>query len=460
MSVDAFLKKHPDIKFIDLLIADSSGLFRSKRIPRSQLAKVCRDGIDFASSLFSLDASGDSVDTVLGLSGGDPDSHCLPLPDTLCPVPWDPSRAQLLLTMVEADGSPHFADPRQILGRILDEFTAATGLVPDCGFELEFMLVERGDDGLLRPPGGDGQAYDRGSRLQRLYSADDLERRHALLDEIVAGAPTFGLDIEGMIAESGPSQYELNLVHRADVIRAADEAVLLKHLIRGCARAQGLTATFMARPISDLPGSGMHLHLSLLDGRSAGSARAGSGANVFAAPPGQAPEQGSDTLQHAVAGLLATMAEAQLLAMPTVNSYRRLEPDIFVPLGPSWAYNNRSAALRIPVSLGPATRIEYRLAGADANPYLLLAALLAGVRHGIDGGLRPPAQSSGNAGAGIGPPFATSLDGALKAFVGGQVVAPALGADYAEIYRCCRQHELDYFRFEVSPREVDFYLDI
>ncbi len=451
MSVDAFLKKHPEIDFIDLLIADSSGLFRSKRIPRAQLAKVYGDGVDFASSLFSLDASGYSVDSALGLSGGDPDGHCMPVPDTLCPVPWDRSRAQLLMTMFDIDGSPHFADPRQLLGRILDEFKAATGLVPDCGFELEFTLVERDDRGLLRPAGDDGQAYDRGSRLQRVYSADDLERRDALLDGIVAEAPAFGLSIEGMIAESGPSQYEINLLHQADSRRAADEALLLKHLIRGLARAHGLTATFMARPIRDLPGSGMHLHLSALDG---------SGANAFAALPGQPPEQGSETLRQAVAGLLETMAEAQLIAMSTLNSYRRLETDIFVPLAPTWAYNNRSAAIRIPASLGPATRLEYRLAGADANPCLLLAATLAGMRHGLDNRLQPPAQITGNAAAVEGPQFGTSLDQALRAFTGGRVIAPALGADYVEVYRRCRQHELDYFRFEVSPREIDFYLDI
>ena len=451
MSADSFLKKHPQIEFIDLLIADSSGLFRSKRIPRAQLAKVYRDGVDFASSLFSLDASGSSVDSMLGLSGGDPDGHCLPVPDTLSLVPWDRSRAQLLLTMFSVDGSPHFADPRQILSRILDEFTAATGLVPDCGFELEFTLVERDDSGSLRPAGGDGQAYGRGSRLLRVYSADDLERRDALLDEIVAEAPTFGLDIEGMIAEAGPSQYEINLSHQADSHRAADEAVLLKHLIRGLARARGLTATFMARPIRDLPGSGMHLHLSALDG---------SGANAFAAPQGEPPEQGSEIMRCAVAGLLATLGEAQLLAMPTLNSYRRLETDIFVPLHSTWAYNNRSAALRIPASLGPATRIECRLAGADANPYLLLAGTLAGIRHGIDNRLRPPPQISGNAGAAGGPQFATSLDEALRVFAGGQIIAPALGADYADVYCRCRQHELDYFRFDVRPREVDFYLDI
>ena len=451
MSADAFCKKHPEVEFIDLLIADNSGLFRSKRIPRSQLAKVYRDGIDFASSLFSLDASGASVDSALGLSGGDPDGHCLPIAGTLSPVPWDRSRAQLLMTMFEADGSPHFADPRQLLSRILAEFTAATGLVPDCGFELEFMLVERSDSGLLRPAGSDGQAYDRGSRLLRVYSADDLERRDALLDEIVAEAPVFGLKIEGMVAESGPSQYEINLVHQADALRAADEAVLLKHLIRGLARARGQTATFMARPIRDLPGSGMHLHLSALDA---------SGTNAFAAPPNQVPGQGSETMRHAVAGLLATLDEAQLLAMPTVNSYRRLKSDICVPLSPTWAYNNRSAALRIPASLGPATRIEFRLAGADANPYLLLAAALIGMRHGLDNKLQPPAQITGNAAAAAGSRLATSLDEALKMFAQGRILAPALGADYAEVYRRCRQHDLDCFRFEIMPREVDFYLDI
>ena len=162
----------------------------------------------------------------------------------------------------------------------------------------------------------------------------------------------------------------MNLHHSADVLSACDEAIRFKRLVRGVATRHGMEATFMPKPYAEMAGSGAHLHVSLLDE---------AGRNVFAS----AEAAGNETLHHAIGGLAAVMADSMLIFAPTINSYRRYRSEAYVPLNPTWALNNRGVALRIPVSTPENRRVEHRVAGADANPYLLTAAILAGMHHGI-----------------------------------------------------------------------------
>ena len=205
----------------------------------------------------------------------------------------------------------------------------------------------------------------------------------AFLRDLWANADAAGVPLEGAISEYAPGQIELTLKHRADALRAADEAVMYKRLAKGVARCHGFEATFMAKPFADHAGSGMHLHVSVEDGV---------GHNLFASDD----PAGSPELRHAVAGMMTTLGDAFAIFAPNANSYRRFRANSYAPVAPTWGVDNRTVSFRVPAG-APATRhVEHRVAGADANPYLALAALLAGVHHGLTHRIDPGAPVIGN----------------------------------------------------------------
>ena len=203
----------------------------------------------------------------------------------------------------------------------------------------------------------------------------------------------------------------------------------------------------MAKPYREDAGSGLHVHLSLVDEK---------GDNVF----DDGTEVGTPVLRHAVGGLLETMPEAMALFAPNVNSYRRFVPNLYVPTRRSWGYNNRSVAVRIPAGAGSSLRLEHRVAGADANPYLVLATVLAGVHHGIQHRLDPGEASVGNACGDRDPDLSFSWQVALDALAAGQILPEYLGTDYLDLYRQTKQFEHDNYHDQFSPLEFDWYLNL
>jgi glutamine synthetase len=187
-----------------------------------------------------------------------------------------------------------------------------------------------------------------------------------------------------IMSEGSPGQCEINLHHVADAEKACDHALLLRRLVRAIALNHGMAATFMAKPFTQLDGNGMHVHFSLLDA---------GGHNVFAGkPPVEQPDGYAPALRHAIGGLLTAMPETRALLAPNANSYRRLGPSSFVSAARTWGNNHRQVAIRIPPSDDANVRLEYRPAGADCNPYLVLAAILAAAHHGITQRIEPPAM--------------------------------------------------------------------
>jgi glutamine synthetase len=300
-------------------------------------------------------------------------------------MPWtDPPRAQVLLTLHELDGTSFPVDPRHVLARQIERL-AARGLRAAGALELEFFLLdaERDANGRLRPAAA---ALDRRrSDKTQVYTLDELDGMQPLFAEIYACAKAQGLPLETLISEYAPGQYELTLHYRDDIARAADDMVMLKRMVRGFARKRGMVACFMAKPFADVAGSGMHLHVSVVDRHER---------NVFAE---QAPQLWPEALLHALGGMRMTMAESMLVFAPHANSWRRFHSQSYAPMEPNWGYNNRSVALRIPAGPATARRIEHRAAGVDANPYLVAAAVLAAVQHGWDHRIDPGPASSGNA---------------------------------------------------------------
>ena len=243
--------------------------------------------------------------------------------------------------------------------------------------------------------------------------------------------------------ENGPGQYEVNLNHVPDPLQAADHAFLLKRIVKGVARQHGLDATFMAKPYGNLAGSGMHVHMSLLDEHSR---------NIMAEPNG-AP---TARLHHVTGGMLATLPECMLLLAPHANSYRRLTPGGHAPTNVTWGLDNRSAAIRV-ITAGQATRVEHRVAGADCNPYLAVAGVLAGALHGLTHEIDPGPPIDGEQREGY-PILPVNWDDAIDAFDASAVMGEHLGLDYQDLFSACKRQEQAEFRRRVTDVEYDAYL--
>jgi len=445
---DAFLRAHPDIRHLDVLLADLGATPRGKRLHIDDLATVYAGGFLLPGSMFALDTLGNTVEsTGLGFDEGDADRQCLPLDNSLVPVPWSTEGvAQIQVSMFEHDRTPFFGDPRHVLGDVLKRF-ASRGLKPVVAIELEFYVVDinRLENGNVQPAALPGSG--RRPRGKQINSMSVLGEMSAILTEIVRAAELQHVPATTVLAECGPGQYEVNLRHETDAQQACDSAVRLKRLVRGIFLRHGMQATFMAKPYADASGNGGHIHVSLLNEQ---------GHNVFAS---SAPE-GNDMLRQAIGGLATTMADCMLVFAPTANSYRRLQPMNYVPLDATWGVNNRGVALRIPVSDATNRRIEHRVSGADVNPYLLTAAVLAGIHYGLEKRSDPGPPLMGNPYAtGAAPTLPTYWPAAAQAFARSDFIRDYFGERFQRLYHTVRQSELQAFDAHVTPLEYDWYLN-
>lgn len=442
-----FLAENPDIQFVELLLPDTNGVFRGKWIPAASLPRIYEDGIAMAKSSYSVDIWGqDVMDSGLDASAGDPDGLCMPVPGTLHGVPWAKTpAAQVLLTMVGPDRKPVFAEPRERLRSIASRFSDL-GLITVAAIELEFFLVDPASVGVDRPL---PVLTDRNQRVtpKRTYAVDDIRAYETIFSDIRTACDTQNIPMDTIIAEGAPGQFEVNLVHQADVLAAADQAILLKRIIKGAAQAHGLVASFMAKPFQNMSGNGMHMHFSFV-----GESGNTEGRNVFGL-------DASGVLKgHAIAGLLKTLPDVLALLAPSLNSYRRLEPGGYAPAAPIWGHENRAAAIRIPAAPPAASRIEHRVAGADANPYLVIAAILAGAHLGITNKLSPPQEAIGGRKPGGSPALPVDQRTALDLFGRSSFISEYFGAEYVRLYEAVRRAEMATVNRVVTELEYQTYL--
>lgn len=446
--VAAFLRNHPEIRAVDAIFADLCGVVRGKRCPIDQIDKIFDPGLAFPGSAHLLDVLGENHDPCgRGFSDGDPDVLARAVPGTLKPVRWAPRPlAQVLLGFHEPDGQPYAFDPRNVLARVAARLHELD-LRPVVAFELEFYLIDpqRRPDGAPQPPLSPmtGLRDD----ATQVYGMADVDAFDELLEDVTRACAAQEVPTGAISAEYAAGQFEINLGHVADAVLAADHCILFQRAVKGVARRHGLQATFMAKPYPETAGSGLHLHISLLD-------RAGN--NAF---DGGDAGPASPLLTQAVGGILATLPEAMGILAPNPNAYRRFQPNIFVPLQRSWGYENRSVALRIPLGAAAARRIEHRMAGADANPYLALAAALAGIHHGITERLDPGPPAAGNAGEAFDPGLPWRSRRAFEALRdGAPILRRYLGDAYIDAYAACKLAEMDKFEAQPSPLEYRWYL--
>ncbi len=443
----AFMADNPDIEIVECVFPDMNAVMRGKWLPAAQIDKLAKGAVRMPMSTYNLDiASEDVAEAHIAVEIGDPDGAGWPIPHAFGRALWtERPTAIALMTMTAADGAaPCVYDPRQALARVVARF-AERGLTAVVAPELEFYFVDAETDeaGRAVPPRGVG-----GDRLEasQVYLLDVKSAFAGVLAEIDAAARALGAPADAATAEFGPGQFEINLGHTADPLAAADHAITLRRAIRGVARRHGMDACFMAKPYGDQSGSGQHFHVSLIDVE---------GRNIFDAGKRDAP---SSTMRAAVGGLLETMAESTLLFAPHLNSYRRLRPGSYAPCIAAWGLDNRGAAVRCPALRGPAARIEHRVAGADANPYLALAAILSGMLRGLERGADPGEPVEGEALEGHGTALPNHWPAAIAAFDASRFIRDTLGAEFQRVYALMKWQEMNRLLGRVTDAEYDTYL--
>lgn len=443
---EGFLAAHPEIEAFDIVLHDSNGIGRGKIIRRHELMSIYKSGRHMPISILGLDICGEDVhETGLIWDQGDGDRRAWPIPGTLVPLAGtNPPRGEVFLSLYNLDGTPMTSDPRHALQRQVDAL-AAEGLRPAGAFELEFFLLanERDARGKMVPARDvlDG----RRNAKTDVYSVDQLHGMLPLFNDIYAGARAAGITAETLISEFAPGQYELTLHYRENVMQAADDLMRLKRLVRMHARLHGVTACFMAKPNEDYAGSGMHFHVSMQDK---------AGRNVFME---EVEGQWNETIRHALGGLIRTMGESMLVFAPHANSWRRFASQSYAPVSPTWGVNNRSVALRIPAGDIRARRIEHRPAGVDANPYLVAATVLAGIRHGLKNRIDPGPEVTGNGyDAKTDVVIPSDWRQAIEAAQNSAFLKEALGEDMHRTFTAVKAAE--YARVMRTVSEVDFDL--
>ncbi|MEM6487510.1 MAG: glutamine synthetase family protein [Pseudomonadota bacterium] len=436
----------PRAEVAEVFVTDLNGLARGKLVPIEMLAKLGAGRMRLPISSLALDVfTMDVPETGLALERGDPDGVLIPVPETLAPMLWAARPTLQCQAMLSDEGGAAVSalDPRGILAGVVRR-AEAMGFAPVMALELEFYLI---DPEHPLPP----QNPQAGGRLKRaqVYDMDVIRAFEPVLGRIAEAARALGAPTETAICEFGPGQFEINLAHAGSALTACDHTVALRRAIRGVARGAGLDASFMAKPFGDMAGSGLHLHLSLRDA---------DGAPAFAA--GAADGGPGALLRAAVAGVLDSLPDTMLVHAPHLNSYRRFAPGSYAPMVAAWGLDNRGAAVRVPEATGPGARLETRLSGADANPYLVAAAVLSGALAGIEAGLAPPAPVAAEPGEGEGTPLPLSWAMAEQAFSASPAIAPSLGAAFQRVFAAMKRQERATLMAQVPDIEYEAYLRV
>ena len=369
---------------VECVIPDFTGCARGKIMPAAKF--ILDQGTRLPESIFVQGVTGDYIDDDIYAdlaSMADGDILLKPDSNAVFPIPWaiDPT-AMVIHDCFTKNGEPVTRSPRNVLRKVLQMYEQR-GWQAVVAPELEFYLTKpcANADFPLEPPVGRSGRQEVGGRA---YSIDAANEFDPMFEDVYAWCEIQGLDIDTLTHEEGTAQMEINFRH-GDPLMLADQVFVFKRTVKEAALKHNITATFMAKPVSNEPGSSMHIHQSILDKKT--------GENIFTADDGSA----TDAFYHFIGGQQHYIAEFLPLFAPNVNSYRRFLPDTSAPVNLAWGIDNRTAGLRIPDSAPDARRVENRLAGADANVYLAMAgSLLAGLM-GMEQKLQPTAPITGSA---------------------------------------------------------------
>jgi len=421
-----------DGEFVLLGIPDVNGSIRGKALRPAALDSAIRHGTVMTDLILGLDP----VDTPItdferfGIRTGAADLVVHPDPETLHQLTWRPGWRVCLATPSWPDGTPCDFAPREVFRHVLNEI-GELGYEPMAALEYEIRLWD-----------GDGQPMSSGIS----YSLTEIGRYGEFVSRLAPALEGLGVDLSAVHTEAGPGLLELNLEPRRG-LRAADDAALVKFAMKELAASMGMRASFLAKTAPGEEGSSGHIHFSCWDGQT----------NAFAGP--DATDQIPPAFGAAIAGVLEHLPAASLLLNPNVNSYKRLVPGWFAPINATWGYENRSCAVRAIRSDRPDLwRFECRRPGADANPYLALAAVTASAADGMKNKAEPPAPIEGDAYALADlPELPGSLESAIRAFEGDRALRSALGEGFSAYYTTSRAWELKAWRETVTDWERERY---
>jgi glutamine synthetase len=420
-------------EFVLLGIPDVHGSIRGKALRPAAFESALRQGTVMTDLILGLDP----VDTPItdfdrfGIRTGAADLLVQPDPERIHELTWRPGWRVCLATPSWPDGSPCDIATREVFRHVL-EGMAELGFEVMAALEYEIRLRDAG-----------GQPLSSGIS----YSLAEIGRYGDFVSALAPALEDLGIEVSAVHTEAGPGLLELNLGARRG-LDAADDAVLVKFAVKDLAASMGLQASFLAKTVPGEEGSSGHVHLSCWEGET----------NAFAS------DERTDPLPpvfgSAIAGVVDHLAAASLLLNPTLNSYKRLVPGWFAPINATWGYENRSCAVRAIRSDRPELwRFECRRPGADANPYLALAAVAASAADGIRNKAEPPPPVDGDAYALPDlPELPGSLEAALRAFDQDEVLRTALGERFSEYYRTTRAWELKAWREAVSDWERERYV--
>lgn len=399
------------LDYIQAGIFDLNGQLRGKRLPASSLTKILSSGFNIPYSVQNLDITGaDITDSRFVFETGDQDGCAVWTGHPGMPIGHLSQPSMLfLMSLHHHDGSPFAGCPRAALKAAVDG-AAEQGFFFTCGFEVEFTLLS-----------ADGSPFASSTDILSLLALDSLDSFFSQFLEACSGA---GIIFESVQSEASPGQFEIVMPPDKDIVGAADRLMLIRHMLSSYAAAHGMTASMKAKPVPDGAGNGMHVHISLSDEQ---------GANLFA--------QQDEVLGSAVAGLLDILQEATLIFAPTPNAFDRLTPYSHAPISICWGMDNRTAAVRVPASEPSARRIELRVAGMDANPYLVLLVSIQAMLRGIDGKCQPPAPIEGNSYNLSLPVIPASFDEALALFSASETMKQMMPDVLHEMFVSCKQQD-------------------
>ena len=439
--IQQFLRDH-GISEVEAIIPDMAGIARGKVMPAEKFAED--SGMRLPESIFLQTVTGDyPVDTSSAMSPAEMDIVLKADPKTVRVVPWaaEPT-AQVIHDCYYSDGRRVTMAPRQVLQHVL-ELYQQRGWEPVVAPELEFYLVEPNIDAdyQLKPPVGRSGRAEPGRQSYSIAAVNEFD---PLFDDVYAFCEAQDIEIDTLIHEDGPAQMEINLLH-GEALGLADQAFLFKRTMREAALRHKMYATFMAKPHAKEPGSAMHIHQSIVDTKTR--------KNIFSNPDGTP----SALFFSHIAGLQRYLPAAMSLFAPNVNSYRRIQRFQMAPINVQWGYDNRTAGLRVPFSAPEARRVENRLGGADANPYIALATSLACGYLGMTEGLQPTEPVTGSA---HDMPFALprSLDEALSRLRDCEPLVTLLGEPFVAAYTLVKQAEYEVFLQVISSWEREHLL--
>jgi glutamine synthetase len=435
-----FLKDH-GIQEVEAIIPDLAGVARGKLVPAEKYVE--EEGMRLPESIFLQTVTGEYPEDESAINPSEIDIVLKADPTTIRVVPWaaEPT-AQVIHDCWYHDGRPVTMAPRYVLRRVLDLY-ATHGWKPIVAPELEFFLVEPNIDSdyPLKPPVGRSGRPEIGRQSYSIAAVNEFD---PLFDDVYAFCEAQDIEIDTLIHEAGAAQMEINLLH-GNPMDLADQAFLFKRTAREAALRHKMYATFMAKPMAREPGSAMHIHQSVVDAKT--------GENIFSAKDGSPTQL---FFSH-IAGLQKYLPAAMSLFAPNVNSYRRTTPHNSAPINVHWGYDNRTAGLRVPMSGPAARRVENRLGGADANPYLAIAASLACGYLGMVEGLKPTEPITGSA---YDLPFQLprTLAEALQLLRDSRPLVDLFGERFVLAYAAVKESEYEAFLQVISAWEREHLL--